>query len=65
MELQMPRVGACNGWLPPERQASACLVEIFPEEEFLIYGIGVPLLEMRDPAAARGRVPVTPEGSTE
>jgi hypothetical protein len=50
--------------LPPERQATACLVEILPAGEFLTYGIGVPLMEMRDPAAARGRVPVTQEGST-
>src|SRR6266498_1923739 len=44
--------------LPAERQASACLVEIVPEGAFLTYGVGVPLLKMRIPAAARARIPV-------
>jgi hypothetical protein len=30
---------------------------------FLTYGLGVPLRTMLDPAAARARVPVTPEKS--
>jgi hypothetical protein len=46
--------------LPAERRASACIVEIIPEGAFLTYGLGVSLLKMRDPAAARARVPVTP-----
>jgi hypothetical protein len=45
--------------LPPARAQSACLIEIAPEGEFLTYGIGVPLMTMRDPAAARGHVPVS------
>jgi hypothetical protein len=48
--------------LPAERRAAACIVEIIPEGEFLTYGIGVSLLKMRIPAAARARVPVTPAG---
>ena len=46
--------------LPDERRASACIVEIIPEGTFVTYGVGVPLLKMRTPAAARARVPVTP-----
>jgi hypothetical protein len=46
--------------LPAERQASACLVEVIPEGTFVTYGVGVSLLRMRSPAAARARVPVTP-----
>jgi hypothetical protein len=45
--------------LPPERQASACLIEVIPEGTFVTYGVGVSLLQMRSPAAARARVPVT------
>jgi Pyridoxamine 5'-phosphate oxidase len=45
--------------LPPERQASACLIEVIPEGTFVTYGVGVSLLQMRNPAAARARVPVT------
>ena len=44
--------------LPPERRETACVIEIVPEGEFVTYGIGVPLMKMRDPAAARGRAPV-------
>jgi Pyridoxamine 5'-phosphate oxidase len=46
--------------LPAERQASACLIEVIPEGTFLTYGVGVSLLKMRSPAAARSRVPVAP-----
>jgi hypothetical protein len=34
-------------------------LEVVPEGAFLTYGVGVPLLKMRTPATARGRVPVT------
>ena len=44
--------------LPPERRASACIVEVISEGAFLTYGLGVPLLRMRDPAASRGHAPV-------
>jgi hypothetical protein len=45
--------------LPAERRASAWVIEIIPEGAFLTYGVGVSLLKMRTPAAARARVPVT------
>ena len=45
--------------LPAERRASATIIEIVPEGAFMTYGIGISLAKMRDPAAARGRVPVT------
>ena len=45
--------------VPPERLAACKIVEIFPEGRFLTYGIGTPLLRLRDPAAARASVPVT------
>jgi pyridoxamine 5'-phosphate oxidase-like protein len=45
--------------LPSERQESACIVEVVPEGEFVTYGLGVSLMEMRTPAIARARVPVT------
>jgi hypothetical protein len=35
-----------------------CLIEITPEEDFLTYGIGIPLMKMRHPHLARGRAPV-------
>ena len=47
-----------------ERQASACIIEILPAGFFVTYGVGVSLTQMRDPAAARARVPVTQEGNT-
>jgi hypothetical protein len=50
--------------VPAERQASGCIIEVVPEGEFLTYALGVPLRRMRDPAAARARIPVTQEEST-
>ncbi|MFI5696450.1 pyridoxamine 5'-phosphate oxidase family protein [Kribbella sp. NPDC051586] len=44
--------------VPAERLADCCIVEIFPEDQFLTYGIGVPLLKLRNPAASRARIPV-------
>jgi hypothetical protein len=40
--------------------AASCVIEVVPEHEFLTYGVGVPLMEMRFPDKARGRVAVTP-----
>jgi hypothetical protein len=51
--------------LPPERQASSCILEIVPEGQFLVYGLGVSLTRMRSPAAARARVPVGRNGAGE
>jgi Pyridoxamine 5'-phosphate oxidase len=49
--------------LPAERQASACIIEVIPEGCFVTYGVGVSLIQLRDPAAAAARVPVTQEGN--
>ncbi len=38
--------------------AGSCLIEIVPTGEFVTYGVGVRLIEMRDPNKARGRAPV-------
>ena len=38
--------------------AGSCLVEITPIKEFVTYGIGVSLMQMRQPEQARGRAPV-------
>ena len=48
--------------LPAERQATSRLIEILPEGHFLTYGLGVSLMQMRDPSAARARVPVGTPG---
>ena len=50
--------------LPEERRASATVIEVLPEGAFVTYGVGVSLTQMRDPAVARARVPVTQEGNT-
>jgi hypothetical protein len=38
--------------------ADSCLIELAPEKEFITYGVGIPMLQMRDPEKARGRAPV-------
>jgi hypothetical protein len=48
--------------IPTERQASGSVIEIVPEGAFVTYGLGVSLMKMRDPAAARSRVSVTGDG---
>ncbi len=35
-----------------------CLIEVKPEGEFITYGVGIPLMKMRQPELARGRAPV-------
>ena len=49
--------------LPAERRASARVIEVIPQGPFVTYGVGVGLTQMRNPAAARARVPVTQEGN--
>ena len=44
--------------IPPQRRASSTVIEIIPEGDLVTYGIGVSLLQMRDPAAARAHVSV-------
>ena len=34
------------------------LIEVTPQNEFITYGVGVPLMQMRNPEQARGRAPV-------
>lgn len=41
-----------------ERVAESCLIEVTPIKEFITYGVGIPLMQMRDPKLARGRVTV-------
>jgi hypothetical protein len=38
--------------------ASSVLIEVTPQKEFVTYGVGVPMMRMRDPEQARGRAPV-------
>ncbi len=42
----------------PALLAETCLIEVTPEKDFVTYGIGIPLKQMRDPEQARGRAPV-------
>jgi hypothetical protein len=44
--------------LPAERRASSTVIEIVPKDRFLTYGVGVSLMQMRSPVAARAHVPV-------
>jgi hypothetical protein len=40
------------------RVTESCLIEVTPEGDFVTYGVGVSLMQMRDPAQARGRAAV-------
>lgn len=41
-----------------ELVADSCLIEVTPVGEFVTYGIGVPLMQMRHPEQARGRAAI-------
>jgi hypothetical protein len=41
-----------------EKLATTVVLEIEPKGEFITYGIGIPLIEMRLPEKSRGRAPV-------
>ena len=38
--------------------AASCVIEVTPQGDFITYGVGIPLLQMRFPDKARGRVAV-------
>jgi hypothetical protein len=59
-----PLLEELGALLPADRLATGSLIEIVPEGTFVTYGVGVSLMNMRDPAAARGRVSVTQGRST-
>jgi hypothetical protein len=42
--------------------AAAAIIEVTPKKEFVTYGVGVSLMEMRSPEKSRGRAPVNGEG---
>lgn len=39
--------------------AESCVIEVTPQKDFITYGVGMPLMQMRFPDKARGRVAVT------
>jgi len=41
-----------------ERLATMCIIVIEPVGDFVTYGVGIPLMQMRDAKKARGRAPV-------
>ena len=41
-----------------ETLATMCVIEVQPVGDFITYGVGIPLMTMRHPEKARGRVPV-------
>jgi hypothetical protein len=41
-----------------ELMAETCLIEVTPVKDFVTYGIGIPMIKMRDPEQSRGRAPV-------
>jgi hypothetical protein len=45
--------------IPDERRESSVIIELVPTHRFVTYGIGVSLMDMRDPARARAWVPVS------
>lgn len=54
-----PLLKELGSLLAPHRQDSAAIIEVFPEDAFVTYGLGVSLSKMRDPVAARAHLPVT------
>ena len=44
--------------LSEEVRRETCIIRVTPHGHIVTYGIGVPLMKMRDPETAKGRVPV-------
>lgn len=42
--------------ITPDTSPPYAIIEVTPEKEFITYGVGVPLMTMRDTERARGRV---------
>jgi general stress protein 26 len=41
-----------------ELMKESCLIEVLPKGDFITYGVGISLMEMRNPELARGIAPV-------
>jgi len=41
-----------------ELMKESCVIEVIPKGDFITYGVGISLMEMRNPELARGRAPV-------
>lgn len=41
-----------------QAMAASCVIEVTPQRDFITYGVGMPLMQMRFPEKARGRVAV-------
>lgn len=54
----LDRIPGLAKLIPPERSAACVILEVRPTGHYVTYGVGVPLLRMRDPARARARIPV-------
>jgi uncharacterized pyridoxamine 5'-phosphate oxidase family protein len=39
--------------------ADSCIIKVTPEKNFVTYGVGIPLMQMRFPEKARGRAPIS------
>lgn len=56
---QQPVPRQLHALVPAERRNLCRVIEILPAGKFLTYGVGVSLTQMRHPALARARVPVS------
>jgi len=41
-----------------QKVAGSCVIEVTPQGDFVTYGVGISLMQMRDPEQARGRASV-------
>jgi hypothetical protein len=47
----------------PAAMEDVCVIEVVPEGDFVTYGVGIPLMQMRHPEKARGRAHVATNGN--
>ena len=41
-----------------ELMTDSCVIEVTPVGDFITYGVGMPMMQMRSPEKARGRIAV-------
>ena len=47
-----------DGAKDEKAMAGLCFIEVIPRKDFITYGVGIPLMQMRFPEKARGRVAI-------
>ena len=60
IKADVPKKLYGDGAKDEKMMAGLCFIEVTPQKDFITYGVGIPLMQMRFPDKARGRAEVAP-----